>query len=132
MPWEIKKQNDKYCVVKSDTDEVEKCHGLRADATKHMAALYANVKEVKPEFDQLIVEAAIAKTGSQWEVTIIGAKSPGDVLTIDGRQFVASDNGRLGDCLLIPADDETEARRLEGRQHSIHQFPPLAKWRSNS
>jgi hypothetical protein len=36
-------------------------------------------------------------TGKEWEVTIIGAKSPDDLLTIDGRRFVASENGRLYD-----------------------------------
>ena len=49
----------------------------------------------------IVLEAKLGPTaeptGKEWEVTIIGAKSPKDILTIDGRQFVASENGRLYD-----------------------------------
>jgi hypothetical protein len=36
-------------------------------------------------------------TGKEWEVTIIGAQSPDDLITIEGRRFIMSDNGRLYD-----------------------------------
>jgi hypothetical protein len=36
-------------------------------------------------------------TGREWEVTIIGAQSPDDLITIEGRRFIMSDNGRLYD-----------------------------------
>ena len=49
----------------------------------------------------IVLEAKLGPTteptGKEWEVTIIGAKSPKDLLTIDGRRFVVSDNGRLYD-----------------------------------
>ena len=47
--------------------------------------------------ENTVLEASIGKTGKEWEVTIIGAKSPNDVVTIDGRSFIQSDNGRLYD-----------------------------------
>lgn len=34
-------------------------------------------------------------TGREWDVTIIGAQSPDDLATIEGRQFIRSKNGRL-------------------------------------
>jgi hypothetical protein len=52
---------------------------------------------------KLILEANIQKTGKEWEVTIIGAKSPGDVIRIDGRKFIQSDNGRLYDVNALAA-----------------------------
>lgn len=47
MPYEIKKENDKFCVVKKDDGSVIKCHDTMADAEAHMKALYANVPEAK-------------------------------------------------------------------------------------
>ena len=49
--------------------------------------------------DNIFLEATIEKapTGKEWEVTIIGAQNPDDLMTIDGRLFVRSDNGRLYD-----------------------------------
>jgi hypothetical protein len=49
--------------------------------------------------EQIILEATIEKaaTGKEWEVTIIGAQGPGDLLTVDGKRYVRSDNGRLYD-----------------------------------
>lgn len=47
MPWEIKKQGERYCVVKKGSGETVKCHPMRADAVKHLRALYANVPEAR-------------------------------------------------------------------------------------
>lgn len=103
MPWKIKKQDDKYCVVKGDTDEVEKCHKNKGDAEDHMAALYANVKE--GQIEQLVVEATIAKApaGKEWEVTIIGAQKPEDLVTVGGRRYVKTANNRLYDTNALKA-----------------------------
>jgi hypothetical protein len=50
---------------------------------------------------QLFLEASLAPaskpTGKEWEVTIIGAKSPDNVVTAGSRKFIRSDNGRLYD-----------------------------------
>jgi hypothetical protein len=46
---------------------------------------------------KLILEAKINKTGREWEVTIIGAQKPEDLMIIDGCRFILSDNGRLYD-----------------------------------
>ena len=39
--------------------------------------------------ERTILEATIAKapTGKEWEVTIIGAQSPDDLLTVDGKKI---------------------------------------------
>lgn len=42
MPWHISKQDDKFCVVKDDTDEIVTCHDTMQQAKDHLAALYAN------------------------------------------------------------------------------------------
>ena len=49
------------------------------------------------QHEVIALEATIEPVGKEWEVTIIGARNPDDVLTIDGRQFVVSENGRLYD-----------------------------------
>jgi hypothetical protein len=55
------------------------------------------------ESELMFLEAGIAAgpTGKEWEVTIIGAQRPDDLLTIEGRQFIVSDNGRLYDTAAI-------------------------------
>ena len=49
--------------------------------------------------ETLFIEAKLKPTenptGKEWEITLIGAKSPGDVLTIGGERYVKSLNGRL-------------------------------------
>ena len=49
--------------------------------------------------EKIVLEATIEKapTGKEWEVTIIGAQKPEDLITVDGRRYVVSDNGRLYD-----------------------------------
>lgn len=42
MPWHISKQDDKFCIVKDDTDETVTCHDTMQQAKDHLAALYAN------------------------------------------------------------------------------------------
>jgi hypothetical protein len=41
------------------------------------------------------LEATEEKTGREWEVTIIGARTPDDIVTVDGRTYIRSKNGRL-------------------------------------
>jgi len=45
--------------------------------------------------DKLFFEAQVNKTGREWEVTIIGPKTPEHLLTVEGREYILSDNGRL-------------------------------------
>ena len=49
--------------------------------------------------DQIILEATVEKAlaGKEWEVTIIGAQRPEDLLTVGGKRYVVSENGRLYD-----------------------------------
>jgi len=45
MPWEIRKQGSKFCVVKQDSGKVVTCHDSEKKAKAHLRALYANVKD---------------------------------------------------------------------------------------
>lgn len=47
MPWKIVKQDQKYCVIKTTDDSVEKCHDSEEKAKKHMSALYASESSSK-------------------------------------------------------------------------------------
>lgn len=42
MPWEIKKDADKFCVYKKDETDPMKCYDNEDEAKKYLAALYAN------------------------------------------------------------------------------------------
>jgi hypothetical protein len=44
MPYSLKKRDGKFCVVKSDSGSVVKCHSDRDKAMKHLAALKINVE----------------------------------------------------------------------------------------
>lgn len=46
-------------------------------------------------FEATIAPADDAKSGREWEVVIIGAKTPADVVTVEGEEYVQSLNGRL-------------------------------------
>lgn len=46
MPWEIRRENNQYCVYKEGTSEREGCHETRAMAARQMAALYASEPNV--------------------------------------------------------------------------------------
>ena len=45
MPYAIRKQGNRFCVYKETNGKTVPggCHGTRAEAEKHQAALYANV-----------------------------------------------------------------------------------------
>lgn len=47
MPYEIRKQDDQFCVYKSDTDEELKCYETEAEAQDYLAALEANVDDAQ-------------------------------------------------------------------------------------
>lgn len=54
MPWKISKRDDKYCVIKTTDDSVEKCHDTEEKAKAHMRALYANEPKEKEMKDDLL------------------------------------------------------------------------------
>ncbi len=45
MPYKISEQDGKFCVVKSDTEEVVTCHPSHPEALAHLRALMANVPD---------------------------------------------------------------------------------------
>jgi len=56
MPYSKVKRGDEWCVIKSDTEEVEKCYDDESKADDYLAALRANVNEGK-SVKELIAEA---------------------------------------------------------------------------
>jgi len=49
MPWSVKKQDGKFCVIKDEDGSVVKCHATKAMAVAQQKALYASeAKEVEP------------------------------------------------------------------------------------
>jgi len=49
MPWAIKKQGSKFCVINQDTGKVKGCHPTKADAREQQKALYVHVPESRPK-----------------------------------------------------------------------------------
>jgi hypothetical protein len=41
MPWKVEERDDEFCVIKEADGSTVKCHSSRADAVKHVKALYA-------------------------------------------------------------------------------------------
>lgn len=68
---------------------------------------YGRMTESTLQHEQIIFEAdlhlseAKGATGKEWEVTIIGARKPGDLVSADGRTFIRSKNNRLYDTQAI-------------------------------
>lgn len=107
MPYDIRKKEGKFCVYKSDTDEEMHCYPKKADAVSYMRALYVHANEMnKPDELQVVLEASVEKTGREWEVTIIGAQAPGDVMKVGDKEYIVSDNGRLYDTAALAASVE--------------------------
>jgi hypothetical protein len=86
----------------SQDDFISRCipvvlkDGAAKDNKQAAAVCHSMWSEAKQEANlKLFSEAKIQKTGREWEVTIIGAQTPKDVITIDGDRFIQSDNGRL-------------------------------------
>lgn len=52
---------------------------------------------------RLVLEAKVEKSGREWEVTIIGAQKPDDIVTINGRTYLKSLNKRLYDVAALEA-----------------------------
>lgn len=42
MPWHVAEKNSEFCVIKDGDDSVVACHPTKEEASKHVAALYAN------------------------------------------------------------------------------------------
>jgi hypothetical protein len=49
MPFEVRKDNNKFCVFNTDTDENKGCSDSRDQAVAHLKALYANEAEMAAE-----------------------------------------------------------------------------------
>jgi phage head maturation protease len=74
MPWHIAEREGKYCVIKDADGSTEKCHDTREEATRHMAALYANED----------VEGRASVDNSEWDgnAAMSSAKTASDYRAI--------------------------------------------------
>jgi hypothetical protein len=60
MPWDIKRRNGKFCVIKRSGGKTEKCHSTKQKAKDHMAALYAS--EARLEDGKFIAYEGVGPT----------------------------------------------------------------------
>lgn len=97
MPYKLATKGDQTCVVKDDGSAVEGgCHASKADAQKHMDALYANVKDAKPSGTAAIEPPPMMD---------VNASQPGErpftvVLTFEGKD--TSDGRHINPGALTP------------------------------
>jgi len=69
MPWHIQQRGSRYCVIKDSDGSIEKCHRTKAEAARHMAALYANTEEAHMNPDHAAL-AALVDDGDQMKVGV--------------------------------------------------------------
>lgn len=100
MPWDIvRNEQGKHCVYKVDAagqpvGEAVACHNTVEQAQSQVRALYANEGK-RDAREAQVVEARVSNPqGKVWDVTLIGPDKPEDLLTIEGREYVLSKNGR--------------------------------------
>lgn len=63
MPWSVKKQGNKYCVIKDTDGSTVACHPTKAKAEAQRKALYANVKEEYEAVESLMLEEKDGSVG---------------------------------------------------------------------
>lgn len=81
----------------------------RKQKLKQMGMVRFSEEVTTPANEHLLFEAELhlsegkggEPTGKEWEVTIIGARSDNDLVTVEGRTFILSKNGRLYDTKAI-------------------------------
>lgn len=62
MPWSIKKQDGKFCVVKDEDGSTVKCHATRAEALAQQKALYASETKTHEKAEDGAGEAEVDHT----------------------------------------------------------------------
>ncbi len=55
MPYAIVRQDDEFCVINADTEEIEDCHDTQEDAEAHLTALNLNVM-VDEDGEEIVAE----------------------------------------------------------------------------
>src|SRR3990167_6183643 len=63
MPYEIRKEGNKWCVYKKSTEEKRGCSDSEKMAKEHMKALYAHEKSAYAQFSMRIVNAFVPESG---------------------------------------------------------------------
>lgn len=101
MPYVVQAKDNQFCVFKRDangqpTGDALGCHASRDKAQQQMAALYANEPGAR---ETVILEAQLkgkadGTEGREWAVTILGPEGPDDLISVGGREYVRSKNGR--------------------------------------
>lgn len=68
MPWDIREQDNRYCVYQSDTDELVACHDTREQAQAQIQAIYASYEGTAKEIDLKPTDAMReeAQRGLDW------------------------------------------------------------------
>lgn len=63
MPYDIRRNNNAFCVVKSDTGDAVKCYRRLANAKRLLRALYANVEDADRAYRTALLSMYSAITG---------------------------------------------------------------------
>jgi hypothetical protein len=118
MPFSIRKQEGKYCVINDDTKAVKKCYPSKAPAVDYMKALYANVPEAgKKDFDGWIYEYQISQSQANYNpVGGDGAKACANC------QYFDSPNG----CLVVSGDISPTGVSALWREKEVYTPEPMS------
>jgi hypothetical protein len=86
---------DQWTMVEKDEKWVEKraMELARIRGEQSRQSNFQILAQIEPRAAEADDESE--PTGKEWQVTIIGATGPEDVVTVEGRQFIKSKNGRL-------------------------------------
>lgn len=102
MPWEIRQNNDKFCVYKEGEEEPLKCYPTRDEAADYLAALYANEKSLGEGGSP---EVAKRKTSGVMQfatpIPILEFKDEGDDWEVSGYVSIFN-NVDLGNDIVLP------------------------------
>lgn len=124
MPWEVKEKDDQFCVYKKGASTPIKggCHIARADAVRHVQALYANEKKhmhlsiplddfasFSEETDDPNVRWVQAWRYSTWDHPQYGRIEVTPALVQNFKSHL--ENGTYGQDLLVNYDHGTDAAK---------------------
>lgn len=93
MPWSIKKQNGKFCVVKDSDGSKVKCHDTEDKAKMHQKALYAAEQQLEAN-SKIVLEGPVLTYVAVTSKPHLDQRAPGskskriELVEIDGKKYV--------------------------------------------
>lgn len=133
MPYKLKKQNDRYCVVNSDTGESKGCSDNRKMAVAHMRKLYmveSESKKEKPDISE--IEGMLVKAAAQFTLESGESFEDGDMV-FDEKDYFGESVAEYASPLYGAksyAEIEAQEEAFKAQMHVedlIRDFPSLAR-----